>query len=39
MAADGEIADSEVKLWSLITMLCGLPEMSLGEALSFWSNN
>lgn len=39
MEADGEIADSEVAMWSLISTLATLPTMTIGQALEFWKNN
>lgn len=33
ICADGNIDDSEMKLWSLITAICDLPEMNIFEAL------
>ena len=39
MASDGDIADSEVKMWQLICTLCCFPSMNIGEALHFWTNN
>lgn len=39
IAADGKIEDSEVRMWSLITLLCGLPKMSIAEGIEFWSMN
>lgn len=39
MAADGEIAKSEVKLWQLVCTLGSFPVMNIGEALNFWKNN
>ncbi|MDY4625868.1 MAG: TerB family tellurite resistance protein [Prevotella sp.] len=39
MAADGEIADSEVAMWSLISTLATLPTMTIGQALAFWKDN
>ena len=39
MASDGEIADSEVKLWQLICGLGSFPAMTIEEALNFWKNN
>lgn len=39
MAADGKVADSEMKMWRLVSALCNLPTMSVGEALTFWKNN
>lgn len=34
MAIDGNISDSETALWRLVSMLCGLPTMTVKEALS-----
>ena len=39
MVADGEIADSEIKLWKLICALGSFPTMTIEEALNFWKNN
>ena len=39
MVADGEIADSEVKLWQLICTLASCPTMSMHEALDFWRSH
>ena len=39
IAADGEIQKSEVRVWSLISALAALPEMTIGEGLEFWANN
>ena len=39
MAADGEVADTEVSMWSLISKLANLPTMTIGQALAFWKNN
>lgn len=33
IAADGEIKDVEMSLWSLISTLCGFPQMSIQEAI------
>lgn len=38
ICADGNIDESELKLWALITALCDLPEMNIVEALSIMSN-
>lgn len=35
---DGDINDSEMKLWSLITALCDLPEMNIAEAIQIMAN-
>lgn len=39
IAADGVIEDSEIRVWSLISALCGLPEMTIGEGVKFCTNN
>ena len=39
IAADGVIENSEIRVWSLISALCGLPEMTIGEGVKFWTNN
>jgi hypothetical protein len=36
IAADGKIADEEVNLCTLVSLLCGLPEISAGEAIVNW---
>lgn len=36
MMSDGEIDDSEVKLWQLFSGLCDFPTMSIQEALEYW---
>lgn len=36
MISDGDIDDSEVKLWQLTSTLCGFPTMSVAEAAEFW---
>ena len=33
IAADGEVDEAELKLWSLVSHLCGFPTMSIGEAI------
>lgn len=38
MASDG-IDESEIKLWRLLSTLCGFPMMSIEQALDFWLNN
>lgn len=35
LAIDGDIDDAEMRLWSMVTMLCDLPEMTIGEATRF----
>lgn len=39
MNADGDIDDSEVKLWKVISTLCGFPTMTIQQAIEFWMNN
>jgi uncharacterized tellurite resistance protein B-like protein len=39
MAADGEIHNKEVELWTLISLLAGFPTMSAGEAIAFWQTH
>lgn len=39
MAADGEIATSEVSMWQLLSTLAQLPTMTVAEALLFWNNH
>ena len=36
--SDGDIADSELKMWKLISTLCNFPTMTVKEALEFWAN-
>ena len=37
MAANGEIAEAEVKLWQLICTFASFPTMNITDALSFWT--
>lgn len=39
MASDGDIADSEVKMWQLICTLSNFPSMNIREALDFWNQH
>lgn len=39
MISDGDIDDSEVKLWQLTSSLAGFPTMSLAEAAEFWATH
>lgn len=39
MISDGEIADSEVALWKLISTLASLPTMTIQEGIDYWTNN
>ena len=32
---DGEIDENEMKLWSLTSHFCGLPTMSVGDAIEY----
>ena len=32
-------AEAEVRVWSLISVLCGLPNMTIGEGIQFWANH
>lgn len=38
MCVDGNVSDSEKALWSLVSLLCGLPTMSIKEALSIMAS-
>lgn len=38
ICADGNVDDSEMKLWSLISALCDLPTMTIMDALQIMSN-
>lgn len=38
MIADGEIDDKEVSLWQLVSLLCGLPEMDVKQAVDNMNN-
>jgi len=38
MASDGQIVDAEVKMWNVISLLCGIPDMSVTEALELLKN-
>ena len=39
MAADGEIAATEVCMWQLLSTLAPLQTMTVAEALLFWNNH
>lgn len=39
MVCDGDIDDSEMKLWQLTSTLMGCPTMTLGAAIEYWKNN
>ncbi len=38
ICADGDVDDSEMKLWSLISTLCDLPTMNIFEAVKIMAN-
>lgn len=38
MCVDGEVSDSEKALWSFVSLLCGLPTMSIKEALGIMAS-
>lgn len=38
LAIDGNIDDAEMKLWSLVSALCDLPEMNLVQAAEYLDN-
>ena len=38
ICADGNIDDSEMKLWSLISAMCNLPTMNIVEAIQIMAN-
>ena len=38
MACDG-VDDSEVKLWRVLSHICGFPTMTISQALEFWKNH
>lgn len=39
MVADGEIDDSELALWKLVSTLGGFPTMNIAEALAYWTSH
>ena len=39
MVADGDIDDTEVALWQLISTLCKFPTMTIEEAGKFWAEH
>lgn len=39
MTSDGDIDDSELKLWRVISSICRLPKMTIEEAVSFWTTH
>lgn len=39
MVSDGEITESEKRVWQVVSTLCSFPTMSLGDALKFWTEH
>ncbi len=39
MISDGDIDDSEVKMWQIICTLAKFPTMNIHDAITFWQNN
>jgi uncharacterized tellurite resistance protein B-like protein len=39
MIADGDIDDSEVKIWQLISTLSQFPTMNIRDAVNYWRNH
>lgn len=39
MVCDGDIDDSEMKLWQLISTLAGFPTMTIAEANEYWRSH
>lgn len=39
MVSDGDVDDSELKLWQLTSTLCGFPTMTIEEAHKFWATH
>lgn len=39
MAIDGDIDDKEMALWRLLSKMCGLPTMSVGDAIKYMAEN
>ena len=35
MAVDGDINDREMALWKLLSQICGLPTMTVADAVSY----
>lgn len=38
LAINGDIDDSEMKLWGLVSALCNLPEMNIAQAIDYLDN-
>ena len=39
MVSDGDIDDSEIKLWKFVSTLASFPTMSIADALTFWTTH
>lgn len=39
MAIDGDIDEKEMALWRLLSKMCGLPTMSVGDAIKYMAEN
>lgn len=38
MISDGDVDETEVKLWQLTSTFCGFPTMTIIEAFEFWKS-
>ena len=38
MTVDGEVDDTEMKLWRFVSAICKLPTMTVNEAISYMNN-
>lgn len=38
MIVDGDVDESEKKLWGLVSAFCEFPEMTVGEAVKYMAN-
>ncbi len=38
MAINGDIDDKEMALWTLVSTICKLPTMTIGEAIDYMAN-
>ena len=39
MVSDSDIDEMEVRLWRLISNMCGFPKMTVREAVEFWASH
>ncbi len=39
MAADGNVDENELALWTMTTILCGCPYLSIEEAVNYWKSH